>query len=277
MSDEILLDISDGVAVITFNRPDALNTFGSGMIAGLGAAYRRCDEDDAVRVVVVTGSGKAFCAGAELQGGGDTFNTEGNTSFSSCPLSFQAWEVRKPVIAACNGHAIGVGLGIASQCDMRVFASEGKYGFLQARRGAVADFAIGYTLPKLIGFERAFEMIVGGVRIDGETAGHWGLASRVVAADQVLECAVVLARDMALHCSPLVMALNKKLMWGGQDQSLREFVDDETRALHYTVSGPDAIEGGTAYFEHREPVWQSSVSRDWPDFYRRKPRAERDS
>lgn len=266
MSDDILLDISDGVAVITFNRPDAMNTFNTGMMDGLSDAYRRCDEDDAVRAVVVTGSGKAFCAGAELQATGDTFNTGGVMDFSSCPLSFQAWEVRKPVIAACNGHAVGVGLGVAAQCDLRIFAEEGKYGFLQNRRGAVADFAIGYVLPRLIGFERAFEMIVRAVRLTGVEAAEWGLASRVVPAEKVLETAIDLARDMAVNCSPLVMGMHKKLMWDGLDQNLQQFIDVETKALHHSLRGPDAAEGGMAYFERRAPNWQSSVTTDWPDF-----------
>ena len=267
MSDDILLEVNDGVALIRFNRPDAMNTFNHAMTTGLGDAYRRCDEDDAVRAVVVTGSGKAFCAGAELQGDGDTFNTGGDMNFSSCPLSFQAWDVRKPVIAACNGHAVGVGLGIAAQCDMRVFATEGKYGFLQNRRGAVADFASGFILPKLIGFERAFEMLVGGVRIDGSQAGEWGLASRVVPAEQVLATALAIARDMAVNCSPLVMGLHKKLLWQGQQQTLQQFVEQETKALHYSLQGPDAAEGGMAYFERRTPNWQSAISRDWPDLF----------
>jgi enoyl-CoA hydratase/carnithine racemase len=266
MSDDILFDLVDGVALISFNRPEEMNTFSNGMMTGLGDAYRRCDEDDAIRAVVVTGRGKAFCAGAELQGGGDTFNTSGEMSFSSCPLSFQAWDLRKPVIAACNGHAVGVGLGIATQCDMRVFAAEGKYGFLQGRRGSVADFASAYILPKLIGIERAFEMLVGGVRISGETARQWGLASRVVAADQVLEAAMVLARDMAVNCSPLVMGLHKKLLWQGQEKSLQQYMQLETAALHHSLRGPDAAEGGMAFFERRAPDWQSSVTRDWPEF-----------
>jgi enoyl-CoA hydratase/carnithine racemase len=266
MNDDILLEVNDGVALITFNRPDAMNTFSESMMDGLGEAYRRCDEDDAIRAVIVTGSGKAFCAGAELQADGDTFNTGGDMDFSSCPLSFQAWDVRKPVIAACNGHAIGVGLGIAVQCDMRVFADDAKYGFLQNRRGAVADFAVGYVLPKLIGFERAFEMLVGAVRVDGTKAGEWGLASRVVATDKVLETAMDIARDMAVNCSPLVMGLHKKLMWQGQDQSLQQFIEQESKALHHSLQGPDAAEGGMAYFERRDPNWQSSVSNDWPTF-----------
>jgi enoyl-CoA hydratase/carnithine racemase len=265
MSDEILFENIDGIALITFNRPEAMNTFSSDMMTGLGDTYRRCDEDDDIRAVVVTGSGKAFCAGAELQGDGDTFNTAGEMNFSSCPLSFQAWDIRKPVIAACNGHAIGVGLGIATQCDMRVLATEGKYGYLQNRRGTVADFASASILPKLLGFERAFEMIVGGVRVSGETAGQWGLASRVVAADKVLETAMEIARDMVVNCSPLVMGLHKKLLWEGQDLPLQRYIENETEALHHSLKGPDAAEGGMAFFERRAPNWKSRVSRDWPE------------
>lgn len=266
MADEILLEITDGIGLITFNRPDTLNTFTSGLFKGLGEAYCSFDQNDEVKVVVVTGAGRAFCAGADMSGGGDTFDTPQKETFSSLPLSMQAWDVRKPVIAACNGHAIGVGLGIASQCDIRVFASEGKYGFLQNRRGVVADFAIEHVLPRLIGFERAFEMIVGAVRISGEQAGEWGLASRVVAAEDVLDTALIVAREMVDNCSPLVMGLHKHLLWKGQELSRDELAKLETELLLHSMGRPDAIEGGAAFFEKRSPVWTSSVSQNWPDW-----------
>ena len=264
MSDDILFENKDGVAVITLNRPDQLNVFSSGMIEGLGDAYRRCDEDDAVKVVVVTGAGKAFCAGAEMNAGGDNFGSDDNPDFSSCPLSFQAWDVRKPVIAALNGHAIGVGLGIALQADSRILAREGKYGFLQARRGVVADFAVEQVLPRMIGMEKAFEMIVRGTRLSGDEACEWGLASRCVDAEQVLPAALEIARDMAVHCSPLVMGIHKRLLTQGQEMDRQAFVGLETRMLHHSIAQPDAAEGGMAYFERREPNWSSSVTRDWP-------------
>ena len=160
MSNDLLFELQDGVAVITLNRPEAYNTMNAAIIDGLGEAYQRCDEDDEVRVVVVTGAGKAFCAGADMSGGGDTFDSEAQTVVvNSLPLTMQAWHVRKPVIAACNGHAVGAGLGLAVQADMRVFADEGKYGFLQSRRGVVTDFAMEYVLPRLVGFERALECL----------------------------------------------------------------------------------------------------------------------
>ena len=263
MSKDLKLEIDDGIGLITLNRPDALNTFNAAILEGLGEAYQRCDENDAVRVIVVTGAGKAFCAGADLSGDGDTFGAEGEMDFSSCPLSTQAWDLRKPVIAAVNGHALGVGLGIAMQADIRVFAEEGKYGFLQNRRGALVDFAMEYLLPRLIGFERAFELIVRGQKLTGSEVVEWGLASRVVPADKVLDTALEIARDMAVNCSPLVMGMHKRLLWKGLDSKRDDLVEWETRALHDTLSRPDAMEGGMAWFEKRSPQWTSSVSRDW--------------
>jgi enoyl-CoA hydratase/carnithine racemase len=258
-------DLDDGVAVIRFDRPERLNVFSPAMIAGLGDLYRRCDADPAVRVVVLTGSGSAFCAGADLSRG-DAFVARDATAVSSCPLSMQAWEVRKPVIAACNGHAIGIGLGIATQCDMRLFALEGKYGFLQNRRGVVADFAVEYLLPRLVGFERAFELLVRGVRLDGAEACAWGLAGRALPATEVLPAAIAIARDMAVHCSPLVMGMHKRLLWRGLDSARDPFVDLETRALVHSMHQPDALEGGTAYAEKRAPRWLPFSDAGWPEF-----------
>ncbi len=268
MTDEILFTPQEGgIGLITFNRPDAMNTLSGAMMDGLGELYRRCDEDDDVRVVVVTGAGEAFCAGADMSGGGATFDAEGRElDFSSCPLSFQAWDVRKPVIAACNGHAIGVGLGIALQADMRVFAEQGKYGFLQNRRGVVADFACEYLLPRLVGFERAFELVVRAPRITGNEAAQWGLAGRAVPAADVLETALEIARDMAANCSPLVMGMHKRLLWRALDMQVGELIELETKALHHSMGKPDAVAGGMAYFERRTPQWQSTISADWPQW-----------
>jgi enoyl-CoA hydratase/carnithine racemase len=267
MNEELKLDISEGVAVITLNRPDAYNSLSSTLIAGLGAAYHHCDRDDNVRVVVVTGAGKAFCAGADMSGGGSTFDgSTQSAAVNSCPLSTQAWEVRKPVIAACNGHAVGAGLGLAVQADMRVFANEGKYGFLQARRGVVADFAMEYVLPRLVGFERAFELLVRATRLSGQEALTWGLAGRCVPAVEVLETALEIARDIRTNCAPLAVGLHKQLLWRGLGMTLGEVAGLESRSLNHTMSTPDAIEGGLAYLERRPPQWTASISKDWPDW-----------
>jgi enoyl-CoA hydratase/carnithine racemase len=268
MTKELKFDLSDGVAVITLHRPETMNSLSSTMIEALGAAYRRCDEDDTIRVVVITGAGQAFCAGADMSGGGSTFDAAVWAEVNSCPLSMQAWDVRKPIIAACNGHAIGAGLGLAMQADMRVFANEGKYGFLQSRRGVVADFAIEFVLPRLVGFERAFELLVRAPRLSGEEAHAWGLAGRCVPAEHVLETALELAREIAIHCAPLPVGLHKQLLWRGLATSLPQLVSLESKTLNHTMRTPDAIEGGLAYAERRTPRWTGSVSRDWPDWLR---------
>lgn len=265
MPEELLIEVTDGVALLTLNRPDDHNTLSPGLIEGLGAAYRRCDEDDQIRVVVVTGAGRSFCAGADMSAGAETFDGSAlGGEVDSCPLSTQAWEVRKPVIAACNGHAVGAGLGLAMQTDIRVFANEGKYGFLQVRRGVVTDFAMEYLLPRLIGTERALELLMRGQRLSGEEAVAWGLAGRSVAAGQVLDVAMEIARDIAANCAPLVAGLHKRLVWQAQDLDLASLAARERRALNYTMSLPDAVEGGVAYLERRAPRWRGSVSADWP-------------
>lgn len=264
MSDAVTFALDEGVGLITLNRPDQLNTVNGELLEGVGHALQQADAEDAVRVVVITGAGRAFCAGADLAA--DSFAAPDPDSFSSCALPIQPWELRKPVIAAVNGHALGIGLGIAMQCDIRVMALEGKYGFMQNRLGVVADCGIEKVLPQIIGFERAFEMIVGGARIDGERAAQWQLASRVVPAAEVLDTALTLARDWAVHCSPLTMGLHKQLLWKGLGMDLATLVKLETRALLHTMGEADAAEGGMAFFEKRPPRWTSSVSRQWPDF-----------
>lgn len=267
MDDELLFEIDHSVALLTLNRPDAYNTMSQGMIEGLGEAYRRCDADDDIRAVVVTGSGRVFCTGADMSGGGETFDGAAQTdAINSCPLSTQAWEVRKPVIAACNGHAVGVGLGLAVQCDMRILADEGKYGFLQSRRGVVTDFAMEYVLPRLVGFERAFELLIRAPRLSGVEAVEWGLAQRSLPAGDVLDSALRIAREIADNCAPVAVALHKRLLWRGLDMTLPELADLETHALNHTMGLPDAVEGGLAYMERRPPNWTGGVTRDWPDW-----------
>lgn len=264
MSD-VRFDVQDGIALLTLDRPDAMNVLTPGMMNEIGRLYAHCDRDDAVKVVLLTNSGGVFCAGADLSSG-DVFATETGEDFSSCPLPVQAWDVRKPVIAACAGHAIGIGLSMALQCDLRVFALESRYGIVQNRRGVVADFAVEYLLPRLVGFERAFELIVGGARIDGAQALDWRLAGRAVPQARVLETALELAAGMARNCAPLVMGIHKRLLWRGLDLPREAFVDLETRALRHSMRNPDALEGGMAWVEKREPRWVSSVTQDWPDF-----------
>lgn len=267
MTDDVIMHVDDGVAVLTLNRPDQHNTLSPGLLAGLGEAYQRCDEDDGIRAVIVTGAGSLFSAGADMSAGAGTFDGHAITEeIDSCPLSMQAWEVRKPVIAACNGHAVGAGLGIAMQADLRVFANEGRYGFLQVRRGVVTDFAVDFLLPRLIGIERALELLMRGQRLTGQEAVAWGLAGRSVPSEEVLDTAMAIARDIAENCAPLVVGLHKRLVWQGHSLSLEDLQGRESQALNHTMRLPDAREGGMAYVQRRRPAWTGSVSRDWPSW-----------
>ena len=174
----VTVEVADGVAVITLNRPDRLNTFTGAMGDELGRAYAACDEDDRVRAVVVTGAGRAFCAGADMEPGGDTFAAPTNDEFTASPVHPPAWDVRKPVIAAINGHAIGIGLTLAMQCDIRLVAEDAKLGFVHVRRGVLPDAHSHWTVPRAVGFARAADLFLTGRTFTGREAAELGLASQ---------------------------------------------------------------------------------------------------
>jgi enoyl-CoA hydratase/carnithine racemase len=215
-------------------------------------------------VVVVTGAGKVFCAGADMSSGAATFSSYEGGKFSAGALSIAAFEIRKPVIAAVNGSAVGLGLSLAIQADFRVLAEEGKYGFLQVRRGVVADAYIHWTLPRLIGTERANELLLTGRRISGSEAAAMGLALRVVPAAEVLATAMDLAREIASQCSPLAVAMTKRLLLQAATAPLPQVAQLETHWLTCSMGQEDALEGGRAYVEKRQPQWRSSINENWP-------------
>jgi enoyl-CoA hydratase/carnithine racemase len=262
---DIRFEVNDGIAVITLNRPDRLNAFSGCMGRELGAAYRACDSDDAIRAVVLTGAGRAFCAGADMSAGADTFESRGQQDFSAAGVDPPAWRVRKLVIAAVNGHAVGIGFTLALQCDLRILAREGKYGILQVRRGVMPDAYAHWTLPRLVGMERAADLLLTGRRLGGDEAGAMGLASRVLAAADVLPAALEIAREVAVEAAPLSVAISKRLLWRSPMLTPEEVGAEETRLHHHLMGRADAREGGLAYLEKRSPRWVSSVTKDWPD------------
>lgn len=261
----LLFEQQGAVAILRLNRPDAMNAFTGEMGEIWNAAYKRCDEDDSIRAVVVTGNGKAFCAGADMSGGGATFDTpDEDIPFSSSPVT-PGWKMRKPVIAAMNGHAIGLGFSIALQCDFRIAADEGKYGLLQVRRGVLADGCSHWLLPRLIGVERAMEVLLLGRKMSGSELVQKGLAMQSVPADKVLDTALALAEEISIHSAPLITAMAKRLVWDSAHMSVDEMEARETDWLLHTMGMQDAIEGGMAFFEKRDPKWSGSVCEQWPD------------
>ena len=261
---EVRVEIADRVAVLTFDRPDRLNTFSGTMGRELTGALRRCDADDEVRVVVITGSGRAFCAGADFSGGSGVFGKPTTETFSSDPLDeFHPWDCRKPVIAAINGHAVGIGLTMALQCDIRIVAAEAKLGIVQNRRGVLPDAHAHWTLPRLVGHARATDLLLTGRMFRGEQAAEWGLATQSLPADDVLPAALALARELAVHTAPVSVGVSKRLLW--RSAPAPDEINHLERDLHLHLMGsPDAAEGARAFMERRDPEWTLTVSEDWP-------------
>ena len=263
---DIIFELDDdGVAVITLDRPEVRNAFGGAMGGELSHAYLRCDADDDVRVVVLTGTPPAFCAGADLSRGDQTFGAQ-DAGFSAAAMSPAAWEIRKPVIAAVNGHAIGLGLTLALQCDIRFIAADAKYGVVQARRGVMGDAYSHWTLPRIAGLGNAAEILLSGRTFDGREAKEMGIASRCLPNVEVLPAARELARDIAVNTSPLSVALSKRLLWEGLTLDRNEVGRLETELHHHLMGSADAREGVMAFLERRDPDWTFRVPRDWPEW-----------
>lgn len=264
MSPDLTVDVDAGVAVLTLNRPERLNAYTAEMGALLSRAYSDCDGDDDVRAIVVTGAGRAFCAGADFSGETSPFDAPGE-QFSASPITPAAFELRKPVIAAVNGHAIGIGLTIALQADLRIVADDAKYGVVQVRRGVLPDCMAHWTLAQLTTLGVAADILLTGRTFGGTEAVTLGIANRALPARQVLDHAVAVARDIAVNVAPMSAALCKRLLW---DTAINGYAPRRVAALetqlHQQVMGTaDAAEGVAAFLEHRPPRFTASVSSEW--------------
>jgi enoyl-CoA hydratase/carnithine racemase len=246
--------VADGVATITLDRPDQRNAVGGGMREELADAYVRYDRDDEVRAIVLTGTPPAFCAGADLAAGDRTFAEPGD-GFSAAGVDVPAWSLSKPVIAAVNGHALGLGLTLALQCDIRFFAADAKYGVVQVRRGVVGDAYSHWVLPRMVGLANAAEILLTGATFDGRRAIALGLGSRVLDAADVLPAALEVARDIAVNTAPMSVAASKRLLWDSFDLDRAAVGARETEIHLDLMRHDDAREGVRAFLEHRAPRW----------------------
>lgn len=266
MSPHLTIEIDSGVAVLTLNRPEHLNAYTAEMGTLLSRAYRDCDEDDDVRAIVVTGAGRSFCAGADFSGGTSPFDAPAdNGTFSAAPISPAAFELRKPVIAAVNGHAIGIGLTIALQTDIRIVAEDAKYGVVQVRRGVMPDCMSHWTLAQLTTLGVAADILLTGRTFGGTEATALGVANRALPARQVLDHAVAMARDIAVNVAPMSAALCKRLLWDSaiNRYTPRQVASLETQLHERLMGGADAAEGVAAYLERRSPHFTSRLSHEW--------------
>jgi enoyl-CoA hydratase/carnithine racemase len=266
VSTDVLVDTNAGVAVLTLNRPDQLNAYTADMGTLLSRAYRDCDEDDEVRVIVITGAGAAFCAGADFSGAASPFDAPADdTTFSASPIDPAAFELRKPVIAAINGHAIGIGLTIALQADIRIVADSAKYGVVQVRRGVIPDCMSHWTLTHLTNLGVAAEVLLTGRTFNGSEAVAFGIANKALPATQVLDNALEMARDIATNVAPMSAALCKRLLWDTviKGYTPRQVASLETQLHHRVMGSDDAGEGVAAFLERRSPRFSSRLSADW--------------
>jgi enoyl-CoA hydratase/carnithine racemase len=276
---EILLEVADGVAVITLNRPERLNAYTPVMGRELHEAFAVCDADDAVRAIVVTGAGRAFCAGADLARGGESFDRAAAAAYEARPVppadrpwekpprAIAPWAVRKPIVAAINGDAVGVGATLPLQWDIRLAGERARIGFVFTRRGVVPEALSTWTLPRLVGMARAAEVLLTGRLLGAREALEYGIVSRVVPDAELLPTARALGAEIARECAPVSVAITKWLLWEMASETDLARADDlDARAFWWTGTQPDAREGVRAFLEKRLPRWSMRPSTDMPDF-----------
>jgi enoyl-CoA hydratase/carnithine racemase len=266
--EQILFEVSDKVALVTLNRPEAMNAWTNVIADELNDAMYRCDEDDGIRAVVLTGAGdRAFCAGADLGRGGGTFggreNVEAQRREEPRPRLWP-YQIAKPVIAALNGHAVGVGITYPMLADVRIVAENAKIAFAFVRRGVLPELASHVVVAQVAGLSRAAELLLSGKTIKGKEAAAMGLASEALPQADVLPRALELARDIAENTAPASVAVAKRLLWEGLTSSVPEMMAREARPFAWLGNQADAKEGVMSFVEKRPPKW-SLTAKDVPD------------
>lgn len=270
----ILLERRAGVALVTLNRPERRNAYTPQMGAELHGAFADLDADESVRAIVVTGAGRDFCVGADLERGGDTFNRAPETTDTGDWAredrgERRPWEMATPIIAAINGSAVGVGITLPMQWDIRIVAADAKLGFVFNRRGVMPEANSLWIVPRLVGASAAMELLLTGRIFSGEEAAAMGLASRAVERDQVLPLALSVAEDIAANTAPASAAITKQLVYRFLTEPDRIAAQAlESQAFWWIGRQPDAVEGITSFLEKRPPRWKMS-KHDRPDFLER--------
>ncbi len=272
MSDVVLTSLHEGVLTITLNRPEVLNAYNRTLHDALLAALEAADADDAVRAVILTGAGRGFCAGMDLSAGGETFNTKQHVKMDEHrdgggELTLRLFDMKKPVIAAINGPATGVGLTMTLACDVRLSVPRAKMGFVFAQRGIAPDACSSWFAPRIVGIEQALRWFMSGRVFDSQEALDKGLVSELLEPGELLPRAHALAREFTASTSAVSVAIARRLLWRmlGADHP-REAFREESRALWYVGGAADAREGVLSFLEKRAPHFSMQVSKDFPDF-----------
>jgi enoyl-CoA hydratase/carnithine racemase len=269
--EQIQYEVEDQILTITLNRPEMLNAFTLVMMSELIEAFDRADEDDDVRAIIVTGAGRGFCAGSDLSAGADSFDNEQRLEEhrdSGGRTTLRIFESKKPVIAAINGPAVGIGITMTLPMDIRLASEKAKMGFVFARRGITPEACSGWFLPRAVGISRALEWVMSGRVFGAQEALEGGLVSRVLAPDDLLPTARELAREIADNTSAVSVALGRQMMWKmlGADHPMEAHKID-SKCIYYMGKSPDAFEGVTSFLEKRPAKFTMKPSKDMPEFY----------
>jgi enoyl-CoA hydratase/carnithine racemase len=275
--EQITYDVADEIATITLNRPDQLNAFTGRMMLEMIDAFDRTDADDDVRAVIVTGAGRGFCAGADLSGGGATFDTDAQGAKrekAGVPrdggglLTLRIFESLKPVIAAINGPAVGVGITMTLPMDIRVAADDAKIGFVFAKRGLVPEAASSWFLTRAVGVSRAMEWVSTGRVFLAPEALDAGLVRSIHPKDELLDVARALGREIAENTAPVSVALSRHMLWKmlGADHPMEAHKID-SRAIDTRGASADVREGVASFLEKRPARYPMTVSEGMPEWF----------
>ena len=278
----IKYEIKDKILTITLNRPDRLNAFTGQMMNDLISAFDSASKDDEVRVVIVTGEGRGFCAGADLGAGEDTFNRDKNPRAKKTKdeenlewlrdgggrTTLAIYDCSKPIIAAVNGPAVGVGVTMTLPMDIRLASEDAKFGFVFARRGLVPEAASSWFLPRIVGISKSLEWTFSGKVFDAKEALDGGLVRSIHTKDTLMDEAKNIANEIIENTSPVSVSMTRQMLWKmlGADHPMEAHKVD-SRAIHELGKGQDTKEGVNSFLEKRPPEFPSKVSKDMPDFY----------
>jgi enoyl-CoA hydratase/carnithine racemase len=269
----VATDIQDRILTVTLNRPDRLNAFNSTMLEELLQVLDEADANDEVRAIIFTGAGRGYCAGADLGRGGGTFDhsedeedDEGRDGGGV--LTLRLFECRKPVIAAINGPAVGVGITMTLAMDVRIASDKARMGFVFARRGIVPEACSSWFLPRVVGISQAMEWVATGRIFPAQEALEGRLVSRVVSAEELLPTARGIAAEIVENTSAVSVCLSRQLLWKmlGADHPMEAHKLD-SKAIRWMGGSPDAYEGVSSFLEKRPPRFSMSASRDLPEFF----------
>lgn len=267
----------DSIGLITLNRPEKLNAFNAKMMAEMLDVFDLIDSKDSIKAVIITGEGRAFCAGADLSAGADTFNSEFDTSAefsedfrrdSGGILTLRMYNCLKPIVIACNGDAVGIGASLQLAADIRVASTASRFGFVFAKRGIVPDACSSWFLPRIVGISKALELCFSGEIFSAEDALKFGMVNYLFEPDELMNASKEIAKKLFSNTAPVSVALTRHMIW---DMSSATSPEDahiiDSKAIDSRGASKDAAEGVMSFLEKREAEYKNKISTDMPSFF----------